>query len=227
MREFIGPTSNWRHEVAFVPGDAMRVAAASNTAAYLWPPEAGEPAVMQWNENAWGQPVLEVSPDGRWLVAGPTERLRGWDISKPTPKGPADLACQGLVLTNFADDGRLNVVVQFIENRNPALSVDRWKLASTKPTRDRKAAELPPNLDPPFQAMNSATCRHTNAISTDGSLLILAVRKAVHVYNVVAGRLSGTHSAEGLPRRGFALARPIESRHRRRHHPLHLRSGDS
>src|SRR5262249_22214684 len=116
-----------------------------------------------------------------------------------SPKGPADLSCQGLVLTNFADDGRLNVVTQSVANRNHVLSVDRWKLPSTKPTRHRTVIDLPVNLDPPFASMNSATCRHTNALSADGSFLILAVRKAIHIWDVAAGKLTGTISLKGSP----------------------------
>ena len=64
MREYVGPTSTAR-QVAFVPGDPPRVAAAVNTAAYVWSPDRPEPVALSWEETAWGEPVLTVSPDGR------------------------------------------------------------------------------------------------------------------------------------------------------------------
>jgi WD40 repeat protein len=105
MREFIGPTSH-AYEVAFVPGECMRVAGTSNTAAYLWSLDSSDPTVMEWNENAWGQPVFEASPDGKWLVAGPTEALRCWDLSKLSPEKMAVGTNRGiLVSAAFSPDG--------------------------------------------------------------------------------------------------------------------------
>ena len=79
MCEYVGCPQR-PHQVAFVPGDPPRLAAAANTAAFVWPPDLPDPVEYAWNETAWGEPLLAVSPDGRWLVAGPNERLRGWDL---------------------------------------------------------------------------------------------------------------------------------------------------
>src|SRR4051812_47143323 len=111
MREYLGPPYSVL-EVALLPGDPGRLIAATNSAAYLWPLDGGEPTVLAWDENAWGQPALEVSPDGRWVLAGPAGRLRVWDVSRSTVSPPRLLVERTLVLSRFGAANRLTLIHQ-------------------------------------------------------------------------------------------------------------------
>src|SRR5215218_930067 len=116
MREYTGPKYEV-HRVAFVPGDPPRLAAAVNNAVYLWDLGRADPvAELRWDETAWGDPVLSVSPDGRWLVAGPAENLRIWDLAARPPRAQHPLAGPGLFLAEFVTEPAWLTVVSCFTN---------------------------------------------------------------------------------------------------------------
>jgi WD40 repeat protein len=161
MREYVGPTSTV-YEVVFVPGDPPRLAGATNTAVYLWDLDRAEPAaVLSWDEPAQSVPLLAVSPDGRWLAAGPIEHPRAWDLTTTQPGGPVALSVPGLLAATFPDrDGRMAVIYRAKVRNGTALRAGRLPMAARtrKPGRPTDL-ELYPELELYVRALDPVNYR--------------------------------------------------------------------
>lgn len=204
MREYVGcPQSP--HEVAFVPGDPPRLVATANAAAYVWPADGAEPVEYAWGETAWGEPVLVVSPAGRWLVAGPHERLRAWDLSK-TPRKPLDQSRPGVLAAGFASQTGQLVLIHKLTIRDEILLVAHRTTVGERDSRDFVPMDLTPELESRVHALNPSTCRHEIAVSADGRRLAASPNeKAVHLWDAVEGRALGSIPLNGKPG-GLALS---------------------
>lgn len=193
MREYVGPRESV-DEVAFVPGDVTRLAAATNTAVYLWELDRSEPAaVLSWDETAWGEPLLAVSPDGRWLVAGPHERLRVWDLADSRGK-PALLPVPGLLAAAFPGrDGRLAVVYRGIIHRRLALVAAALPVGGrTRKPQRLTPLQLPVELVSSVRSLSFRGYRQPVSLSADGRRLALPLRRGeVHVWDVGSGKWLG------------------------------------
>jgi WD40 repeat protein len=193
MREYTGPTDTV-YEVAFVPGGPPRLAAATDTEAYVWDLDRPEPAaVLSWDETAWGEPRLAVSPDGRWLVAGPAEHLRCWDVSALPPRGPRRLDRPGLLAAGFTGRAdQLTVVYRADDRRECRLLREEFPVTGKAKPRRPTAFELGPELAESVRGINPADCRQATALSAGGSHLALcaaARSKAVHLWAADGGPL--------------------------------------
>lgn len=198
MREYTGP-GHKAYEVAFVPGDPPRLAAADNGAAYVWPPDGGEPAVLAWNETAWGEPVLEVSPDGKWLAAGPTQRLRVWDVSARSLRPPRERFWTGLLIARFqVIPDRLTLVCH--ETNGGPLGV---RIGDLYVKRGRPARWLSIQMDldtaDHVRGANPSVGRRTRALSDDGRWLALDTEKGVSLWDAATGTLAGAIPLRGFP----------------------------
>jgi WD40 repeat protein len=198
MREYVGCPQR-PHQVAFVPGDPPRLAAAANTAAYVWPPGASDPVVLAWDETAWGEPILTVSADGRWLVAGPNERLRGWDLARGGRR-PKELFQEGVLAAQLsAADGRLNLAYKFCWKDETALIVERLPMAGrTRPKS--QDLELDSHLERRVRTLNQSSCRSEVALSADGRRLALSPNeKSVHLWDTGSGKRLASLALRGKP----------------------------
>ena len=202
MREYVGPTQQVR-QVVFVPGEPMRLAAATNEAAHVWRPDRTDPVVLSWDAPGWTEPRLSASPDGRWLVAGPIDRLNCWDLTTDPPGGLTALSLSGLLAARFTGTrDRLTVVYKWAD-------ADRFELrAADLPVSGRKAGVpgppagllVPWGIAEQVGAVKPAEWRHFIALSDDGSRLALSAReKAVHVWDVGTKQPSRTIALRGFP----------------------------
>lgn len=190
MREYVGLPSEAR-QVAFVPGHPPRLAAVTDAAAYVWPPDEPDPVKYSWGKTARGEPVLTVSPDGRWLVAGPNEHLRGWALAGGRPR-PKDLAHAGRLAAQLsATGGRLNVVNRVYWRDEVIIEVDRIPL--TGRGRDEcRFLDLLPHLESRVRKLKPSACRRKVALSADGRRFALSPNpKAVCVWDVDSGQMLG------------------------------------
>jgi WD40 repeat protein len=204
MREYVGcPRSPY--QVAFVPGDPPRLVAAANTAAYVWPPGGPDPVVLAWDETAWGEPVLTVSADGRWLVAGPHQRLRGWDLTRGR-RGPKELFRECVLTAQLsAADGRLNLAHKFCWKDETALIVERLPMAARARPKSQDL-ELDPHLEGRVRTVNPSSSRSEVALSADGGRLALSPNeKVVYLWDIPRGKLVGPVPLHGKPC-GLALS---------------------
>lgn len=198
MREYTGPGQK-AYEVAFVPGDPPRLAAADNTAAYVWPPDGGEPIRLAWDETAWGEPVLEVSPDGKWLAAGPTQRLRVWNVAARLPRPPRERFLTGLLTARFQIlPDRLMIVCHRTSGGPVGLRIGDLNVKRGRPARwlsvqmDLDTAEL-------VRGANPSSGKRTRAISDDGRRLALDVDNEVGLWDATTGAPAGTIELRGTP----------------------------
>ena len=218
--EFVGPTYQ-PSEVAFVPGEPPRLAAVDHQAAYLWRPDPPDPLVLPLLQRAYRVPVLTVSPDGRWLVAGPDDRLRGWDVSAGPPGPPLDLACRGQIAARFARrSDRLTVIVKAARGRTVQLRARQVRLARAGPSAPvwLSTFDVPAGL-PDGSRMTALWTTAARLAQHDGA-------QAVHVWNVGAGdapgpyRSAGSRTPSRSPRTGLGSpskrARPCMSTTRTR-----------
>jgi WD40 repeat protein len=104
VREYTGPKSEIVH-VAFVPSTPPRLAAVDRANVYLWNLDYPKPvAELRWDGKARGNPVLAVSPDGRWIVAGPIERLLACDTTTLRSKPSSLFGAAGSLRVDFDRD---------------------------------------------------------------------------------------------------------------------------
>jgi WD40 repeat protein len=198
MREYVGCPQR-PSQVAFVPGDPPRLAAAANTAAYVWPPGEPDPVVLAWDETAWGEPILTVAADGRWLVAGPNERLRGWDLARGG-RGPKELFREGVLTAQFsAADGRLNLAYKGRWRDETFLMVHRLPMTGRARPKSQDL-ELDSHLDGRVRNLNPSSCRSEVALSVDGSRLAVSPNeKSVHLWDVGSGKRLVSLALRGKP----------------------------
>jgi WD40 repeat protein len=160
----------------------------------MWELDRPEPvAFLSWDETAWGEPLLAVSPDGRWLVAGPNERLRVWDLAD-SPAKPTLLSVSGLVGAAFpGGDGRLAVVYRGVIRRRSALVAASLPVGgrSRKPQRP-SPLQMPVELVSSVRSLSVSGYRQPVSLSADGRRLAVALRRGeVHVWDVESGKWFG------------------------------------
>ena len=216
MREYVGcPRSP--HEVAFVPGDPPRLVAAANMAAYVWQPTRPDPVEYPWDETAWGQPLMTVSPDGRWLVAGPGGRLRAWDLAAGRPGPPVALPIGGdggeLAIGFTGRPARFTAVRLGMGESGPAILTGDVRVGGAGRGRPRQSTALPLPAELQTGAQGIRTEAQSGALSGDGRVLALcASRQAAHVWDLAGGgppravALRGVARAVSLSPDGSRLA---------------------
>jgi WD40 repeat protein len=221
MREYTGPTSEIVH-VAVVPGTPARLAAVDNTAVYLWDLNDPRPvAELRWEEDAWGNPVLSVSPDGRWLVAGPAEHLRVWDIATFPIRAQKPVDFRGLFRAEFVGEFEgLTVVGRLTTDETHSLRRFPWPVGTNRPWAAPVTGaplvefELPDDLADMVSKINTADGRRHTTLSADGSRFAFSGwhEKGVTVWDAATGRrlgripLKGTTSCLALSPDGSRLA---------------------
>jgi WD40 repeat protein len=215
MREYTGPRSEIVH-VAVVPGTPARLGAVDRDAAYLWDLDRPEPAAeLRWEGNAWGNPVLCVSPDGRWLVAGPAEYLRIWDFAAGQNVAPHPLDCPGLFLAEFVRGLKWLTLVTALIDRGTRLV--RGELTPSEkqiPWERQLDFELTDDLADMVSKLNTTDGRRHTSLSADGSRFAFSGwhEKGVTVWDATTGQrlgripLKGTTSCLALAPDGSRLA---------------------
>jgi WD40 repeat protein len=203
MREYTGPTGTV-YSVAFVPGAPPRLAAGTNDAAFVWEFGRAEPAaVLSYGETALESPVLLASPNGRWVVAGPGEGLRRWDLSRDPP------VCENVpapyfLAARFVGPGDRLAVAQRAEDRGVIRISTGPRSRAAKPVVTELAPPvIPAGLEPRVRTMSTGSLARWNpvALSADGRRLALSPGlKSVTAWDLRAGRMLGTVSLHGHPR---------------------------
>ncbi|HVK07272.1 MAG TPA: WD40 repeat domain-containing protein [Gemmataceae bacterium] len=210
MREYTGPKFEIVHVA--LTGTPARPAAVDREAAYLWDLDRPEPvAELRWDGNAWGQPVLSVSPDGRWLAAGPAEHLFIWNTEDRPPSLRRWLWNNDLCRADFVRPDRLIVIARLSGRLS---RYEMWEADEWNPQQDLIDFELTDDLADKVSKLNLADGRRHTALSGDGSRFAFTGwhEKGVTVWDAATGRrlgripLKGTTSCLALSPDGSRLA---------------------
>jgi len=126
MREYGGLT-NSPCQVTYIPGEPPRVAAASSEQICLWDAGSPRPHVLPLPASIRSDPILAVSPDGRWLASGAD------DIDR-------DAGEQGLYLSDTRT-GRTEPV-PFADGARMPLRGGMHRVCFTGPRRARGVVEI-------------------------------------------------------------------------------------
>ena len=192
MREYTGPKSEI-DRVAFVPGDRLRLAAATDDAAYLWDLGGIEPPVeIGYASEHVGRPYkLHPSPDGRWLILGPADFINVKDLATLPSASVTYFGFGGFVVCGFAGaaDGLRVVAVEVGSPELRALDV-KLPVPAKKPTRAVRF-ELPESLRPHLHELTPDGFHHAASLSDDGSRFAVATGRlaSVYVWDTATGKL--------------------------------------
>ena len=192
MREYVGPPRQ-ATRITFVPGDPPRLAAvahqdAHSQAVYLWRLDRPEPTILAWTEGnegvAWNEPVLAMSADGHWLVAGPYFDPRRWDLSVDPPAGPVALQVPAAAMVaRIAPPDRL-MIVYFRDGPDgviPQLHAAKLDLSlpgEWSPTHPSPLV-MTTDLTVRVSRMSPSDWRLKSVLSNDGKRLAVAPRERI------------------------------------------------
>jgi WD40 repeat protein len=212
MREYAGLTSA-PSQVAFVPGNPPRLAAASSAEICLWDTGLAARHVSPWPAADRQDPILVVSTDGRWLAAVGRETLRYWDLSADPLGKHAEINFPGVLGARFVGPAaRLTAVC--IGDPPDQLTIEERSIppsARSGPPR-RTAVRVTPEVAGSIASMTLDAWLQSTTLSDDGRRLALSAReKAVHLWELPKGsprtiRLRGFPCGLALSPNGDRLA---------------------
>ena len=200
MREYGGLT-NTPCQVAFVPGDPPRVAAASSEQICLWDAGSPRPHILLLPASIRSDPILAVSPDGRWLAAVGPDTQRCWDLSVHPWGKPSEMNLPGVLAAHFVGPAaRLTAVCAFEPPDRLTVEEGSFEPFDKSGPPQRTVVRLTPEVEGSVGSMTPGGWMQSATLSDNGRRFALSAReKAVHVWELTTTECPQTVRLRGFP----------------------------
>jgi WD40 repeat protein len=201
VREFVGPTEPILN-VLFIPGEPTRLAAVTGNELFLWNLGESEPQDrLQFREAGRIETVLEASPDGQWIVAGPPESLDAIPVDAREQKRA--ISFPQLYRSQFVESSvRLTVIYRAQANGRTRLMRGTIPVALAGPTTERLTPieySLSDDQARGISLMPPPIRRHVVTLAANGSRLAIPMFKVVFVWDGNTGTCLGPIRTRGFP----------------------------